>query len=187
MESSSFSGIVWLALECTLISLEFEGFPHTWAEYHLLLHSPNLRWGNWCKKRLGNLDVMTQSLSHGGDWKDHEIKGSPRYVVRHPFKTERTNKINVNVTQSLVNSGLHPYPFMHHFLKDLFTCVSVYECVHKSAGHGLLIPMEVRTQWQVSSYIIMPFPLRQGLFDAQINVFSSRLEAVSSFTVGLGL
>lgn len=92
------------------------------------------------------MDVMTQSLSHGGDWKDHEIKGSPRYVVRHPFKTERTNKINVNVTQSLVNSGLHPYSFMHHFLKDLFTCVSVYECVHKSAGHGLLIPMEVRTQ-----------------------------------------
>lgn len=51
-------------------------------------------------------------------------------------RAERTNKIKVKVTQSLVNSGLHPYPFMRHFLKDLFTCVSVYKCVHKSAGHG---------------------------------------------------
>ena len=87
-------------------------------------------------KRLGKLDVMTQSLSHGGDWKDHEIKGSLGYIVRLPFKTERTNKISVKVTQPLVNSGLHPYPFMRHFLKDLLTCVSVYECVQKSAGHG---------------------------------------------------
>lgn len=43
-------------------------------------------------KRLGKLDVVTQSLSHMGDWEDHEIKGSLGYVVRHSFKTERINK-----------------------------------------------------------------------------------------------
>lgn len=43
-------------------------------------------------KRLGKLDVVTQSLSHRRDWEDHEIKGSLGYVVRHSFKTERINK-----------------------------------------------------------------------------------------------
>lgn len=82
-------------------------------------------------KRLGKLDVVTQSLSHRGDWEDHEIKDSLGYVVRHSFKTERINKINARVTQSLVNSGLHPYPFMCHLFKIyLLVCLSMSVCIN---------------------------------------------------------
>lgn len=75
-------------------------------------------------KRLGKLDVVTQSLSHMGDWEDHEIKGSLGYVVRHSFKTERINKRQGHT----VTCKFRPpylYIYVSFFKIYLLVCLSV--------------------------------------------------------------